>query len=183
MPYTYDIPNFTMSVTTSNGAVDLYSEKYNSGLNVFYASSLAALAFVCDSLAEGVPNTACTITFKPSQIIQPRAVLYVTFTGAKVAADTCTLIASSGITWTAVTPITCASSIDSSQIVVALLSDKADYINTNIYQVMEESSAEPTNLTLSTAALLPRRVAAVPDYRDAPVCAASNPRQNGEVHH
>ena len=63
MPYVYDLPNYTISVTNCEGNIDGYKEFYNSGSKVFYSNSISQLDFNCLNLAEGVDNTYCTITF------------------------------------------------------------------------------------------------------------------------
>ncbi|KAL4450888.1 hypothetical protein ABPG74_011730 [Tetrahymena malaccensis] len=146
MPYGYDLPNYTIYVSNSQGVVDGYNAFYNSGSNVFYGTSLTYLNFSCLNLAQGVANTYCTITFQPANLIQPFATIFAKFTGLTVATNSCTASQSYGITWIPISNISCQSSLDSSQLLFQFL-DNQVFSNSLQYQISFYGVSIQTGIT------------------------------------
>ena len=69
MPNSYDMPNIFFYITNKDGKLNSYNHFFNSGMNTFATNYMKELEFTCASMTEGLLNTHCTITFKPSNRI------------------------------------------------------------------------------------------------------------------
>lgn len=63
LPYTYDLPYYSIFLTNSVGNIDSYNEFINRNAGVFYYSVLSGLTISCIDNSLGVMNTACFIQF------------------------------------------------------------------------------------------------------------------------
>jgi hypothetical protein len=69
LPYSLDLPYYSVSLIDSSGALDGYNEFINQYQNVFYTGILQDLTFSCHDSSLGVTNTFCTIGFTTFQEI------------------------------------------------------------------------------------------------------------------
>jgi len=89
MPYGYDILSYVISISDYSGALDSYYEVYNAGTDIFKSASTNDLNLTCDNLSDGVDNTFCTISLRPSNKIQPYSVILVNLQGMYVSTNSC----------------------------------------------------------------------------------------------
>lgn len=108
LPYTFDLPYYSIYLVDSGGSIDCYNEFINQDKGVFYSSVLQNLTFTCNVVSIGVTNTYCTISFVPNHAIQIRSIFTVYFTGMQVSTNICTMIQ---LPSTSI-PVTCASNTD-----------------------------------------------------------------------
>lgn len=69
LPYTADLPYYSIYLVDGSGSIDCYNEFINQDKGVFYSSFLRSLAFTCNVVSLGVENTYCTVTFTPNHAI------------------------------------------------------------------------------------------------------------------
>lgn len=69
LPYTHDLPYYSIYLVDEDGNIDSYNEFINQDQNVFYESNLKALTMTCNDRSLGVINTYCEVQFKPNHQI------------------------------------------------------------------------------------------------------------------
>ncbi len=67
LPYTHDLPYYSMLLVDETGTIDSYDEFINQDQGVFYSVYLKKITFSCSDNSLGVTNTDCSISFIPNQ--------------------------------------------------------------------------------------------------------------------
>ena len=63
MPYSYNLPNHALFLTSRDGSFNAFNEYYNAVSSVFTSSFLKDLKINCDDMSDGALNTYCTVNF------------------------------------------------------------------------------------------------------------------------
>ena len=69
LPYSLDLPYYSVSAIDNMGALDGYNEFINQFQNVFYTGVMKVFDLSCHDTSLGVTNTFCTLTFTTFQDI------------------------------------------------------------------------------------------------------------------
>jgi hypothetical protein len=69
LPYTHDLPYYSILLIDKDGAIDSYNEFINQDQGVFYETYLKKITFSCSDNSLGVTNTDCSIGFMPNHQI------------------------------------------------------------------------------------------------------------------
>jgi len=109
LPYTHDLPYYSMLLIDETGTIDSYNEFINQDQGVFYSTVMKGLTFTCSDNSLGVTNTDCSLVFVPNQQIELNSKIYVTLTGMKVSTNKCVLTKNSD---SSIIPNTCSSNTD-----------------------------------------------------------------------
>jgi hypothetical protein len=132
LPYTYDLPYYSIFLTNSAGNIDSYNEFINTNAGVFYYSVLLGLSISCTDSSLGVSNTVCYISFINNHEIVLNGQIYVDFSGMTISTKYCYLsYVTNTVTNTSI-PVTCTSASNQSQLIVSLPGTaSSNYPNTN----------------------------------------------------
>jgi hypothetical protein len=120
LPYTYDLPYYSIFLTNTNGDIDSYNEFINRNAGVFYYSVLLSLSISCIDNSLGVLNTACYIGFTNNHEIVKDGKIYVDFSGMTISTNYCFLTYSTDVITNTSIPVTCTSSSNQTSLVVSL---------------------------------------------------------------
>lgn len=69
LPYTHDLPYYSILLVDETGTIDSYNEFINQDQGVFYSVYLKKIMFSCSDNSLGVTNTDCSIGFMTNQQI------------------------------------------------------------------------------------------------------------------
>ena len=67
LPYSLDLPYYSVSLIDETGSLDGYNEFINQDQGIFYTGPLKNLTITCDDNSLGVTNTYCFMNFIPFQ--------------------------------------------------------------------------------------------------------------------
>ena len=117
LPYTSDLPYYSILLVDETGTIDSYNEFINQDQGVFYQTILKKMTFSCSDNSLGVKNTDCSIGFITNHQIEIGTKIYVALTGLTVSTNKCQLTRISD-NYTA--PNSCLSNTDKSEVVITL---------------------------------------------------------------
>ena len=156
LPYTYDLPYYSIFLTNNNGNIDSYNEFINRNAGVFYYSVLSGLTISCIDNSLGVMNTACFIQFQNNHELVLDGKIYIDFSGMVISTNLCYLTYTATSVSNTSIPVTCASTSNQTRLVVSLPGTSAtNYPNTNalynllVYGVGILSSSISQSITLT----------------------------------
>lgn len=157
LPYTYDLPYYSIFITNSAGNVDSYNEFINTNAGIFYYSVLLGLSISCVDSSLGVSNTVCYISFINNHEIVKDGKIYIDFSGMTIATNYCYLSYTTGSVGNTSIPVTCTSSSNQTQLVVSLPGTaSSNYPNSNgptyvlqVYGVGITASSISQSITLT----------------------------------
>ena len=90
-PYSYDLPDLAIYVTSLSGAVSNINLFKNAGSGNFFGGYLRSVDFTCRDFYIGVQDTVCTASFVPNDRIQRNSKLKLQINGVVPHSQSCIL--------------------------------------------------------------------------------------------